>query len=45
MQKAGASKKASLTIPEKYSQSDQTILRHRVPDDGDAKLELKIPPP
>jgi hypothetical protein len=45
MQQAGASAKPGLTIPPKYSQPDQTILKHRVPDDGDAKLELSVPAP
>jgi hypothetical protein len=37
----GGSPKASLVIPLIYSRPDMTILKHRVPDDGDAKLELR----
>jgi hypothetical protein len=39
--KAGASKKPAVIIPPIYSQPDRTVLKHRVPEDGDAKLELK----
>jgi hypothetical protein len=31
----------SLVLPAKYAQPDQTILKHRVPEDGDVKLELQ----
>jgi hypothetical protein len=36
-----AAAEPSLVLPTIYTQIDQTILKHRVPDDGDAKLELK----
>jgi hypothetical protein len=45
MVKASASHKPSFVIPPTYSRPDQTILRHRVPDDGDAKLVLKSAKP
>jgi hypothetical protein len=41
MVKDGASRKASVVIPPIYSQPDRTILKHRVPEDGEVKLELK----
>jgi hypothetical protein len=41
MIKASAAKKPSVVLPAIYCQPDQTILKHRVPEDGDAKLELK----
>lgn len=28
-------------LPAKYSQPDQTVLKHRVPEDGDVKLDLQ----
>jgi hypothetical protein len=40
MVQAAAAKKPSVVIPPIYSQLDQTILKHRVPEDGDATLEL-----
>lgn len=30
-------------VPEKYSHAEQTPLKHRVPQDGDAKIEIKSP--
>jgi hypothetical protein len=43
VQKAMAKKtrKPSLVLPPIYCQPDKTVLKHRVPDDGDVKLELK----
>jgi hypothetical protein len=41
---AGAVRKPTIVIPEIYSRPDKTILKHRVPDDGDARLELKSKP-
>jgi hypothetical protein len=38
---SAGSPKAPLVIPPIYSRPDMTILKHRVPDDGDAKLELR----
>ena len=32
---------ASVVIPARYSQPDQTILKHKVPEDGEVKLELR----
>jgi hypothetical protein len=40
MVKAGAGRKASVILPPTYSQPDRTVLKHRVPEDGDVKLEL-----
>ncbi len=36
---------ASTVLPPIYTQIDQTVLKHRVPDDGDVKLELKTGAP
>lgn len=36
-----ASKKSSVVLPDIYARPDMTVLKHRVPDDGDVKLELK----
>src|SRR4029079_7125637 len=41
MVKASAGKKARVVLPPIYTQVDQTILQHRIPDDGDARLVLK----
>ncbi len=41
VQKAGVSRKPGLVLPEIYTQPNQTVLKHTVPDDGDVKLELK----
>lgn len=41
MVRAGASKKPSIVLPPIYTQPDRTVLQHRVPEDGDVKLELK----
>jgi hypothetical protein len=41
MVRAGASKKPSIVLPPTYTQPDKTILKCRVPDDGDVKLDLK----
>jgi len=40
---ANADRKA-LVVPKIYTRQDQTPLQHRVPDDGDAKLELRSAP-
>ena len=40
---ASADRKA-LVVPKIYTRQDQTPLQHRVPDDGDAKLELRSTP-
>lgn len=34
-------KRPAIVLPAKYSQPDQTVLRHKVPEDGDLKLELQ----
>lgn len=34
-------KRPSVILPPTYTQTDQTILKHKVPDDGDVKLELR----
>ncbi|HXG08260.1 MAG TPA: hypothetical protein VNK04_00560 [Gemmataceae bacterium] len=39
--RASASQKASIILPPIYTQPDRTILKHRVPEDGDVRLELK----
>ena len=46
VQKAMAqkSRKSPSLIPPIYSQADKTMLKHRVPDDGPVKLELKSVP-
>jgi hypothetical protein len=41
MGKAVSSKKPSLTIPPIYSQPDRTVLRQKVPADGEVKFELR----
>jgi hypothetical protein len=41
---AGPSKKPSVVLPPVYSQPDKTPFTHRVPDNGDARLELKSAP-
>lgn len=38
-----ADRKASV-VPKIYTRQDQTPLQHRVPDDGDAKLQLRSAP-
>lgn len=35
----------SRVLPPTYTQLDQTILKHRVPDDGDVKLNLRSESP
>ena len=40
---ANADRKA-LVVPKIYTRQDQTPLQHRVPDDGDAKLQLRSAP-
>jgi hypothetical protein len=45
MAQAGASRKPTVTVPEAYARPDQTPLTHRVPEDGDVKLELHRDPP
>jgi hypothetical protein len=40
---ANAAGKASV-VPKIYTRQDQTPLQHRVPDDGDAKLQLRSAP-
>ena len=42
---ANAPRKASVVLPDAYARQDQTPLQHRVPTDGDAKLELKSTSP
>ena len=37
----GGSPKAPMVIPPVYSRPDMTILKHRVPDDGHVKLDLR----
>ncbi len=41
MAKAAPSKKPSLTIPPIYSQPDRTVLRQKVPAEGEVKFELR----
>jgi hypothetical protein len=38
---AAASRKQSLVLPAIYTQPDKTVLKHKVPDDGDVKLDLR----
>jgi len=38
-------KPASLVLPPIYTQIDQTVLKHRIPEDGDVKLDLKTGAP
>jgi hypothetical protein len=45
MVRAGAAKPPAIKLPEIYTQPDQTVLKHRVPDDGDAILKLRSAPP
>jgi hypothetical protein len=48
VQKAAAeavdSRTTGLVIPPIYAQPDRTVLKHRVPEDGDLKLELRGTP-
>jgi hypothetical protein len=37
----GESQKAAVVIPDIYSRPDMTILKHKIPDDGEVKLELR----
>lgn len=41
MARAIATKKPTIVIPPIYARPDLTVLTHKVPDDGDMKLELQ----
>jgi hypothetical protein len=45
MVQGGASRQPAIVLPETYTRSDQTPLTHRVPEDGDVKLDLRRAPP
>ncbi len=38
-------KRPSIVLPPTYTQLDRTILKHKVPDDGDLKLDLRSAKP
>jgi hypothetical protein len=42
---ASRSRKPTVILPEVYTRPDQTPLQHRVPDDGDVRLQLSSTPP